>query len=43
MYPRDFQKNKNKILRQFEAETDGRNITEQKKSFLDKMKDVFGA
>lgn len=41
--PKKLTEKQKQILRQFEAETDGKEYHEQKKSFLDKMKDVFGA
>ncbi len=40
--PKKLKEKQKQLLRQFEEETKGRDHYEQKRSFLDKMKDVFG-
>lgn len=40
--PKKLKEKQKQLLRQFEEETSGREYHEQKRSFVDKMKDVFG-
>jgi molecular chaperone DnaJ len=40
--PKRLKEKQKQLLRQFEKETAGREYHEQRKSFVDKMKDVFG-